>query len=392
MRMVLLVLTVGLSFVDTFVLGQESDEFDRFETEQDQAFEQFDSAEQQRFNQYIIAEQEAFERFKAQVEQLWGRYETPTQEVWVAYDEGLHARSHVDFETGVVTVDVLVAGGDESTQLPLVEAIKNVVTSPGSSADYSVSLPDGTDVKPVSLGMRPVLEGQVATPDGAPVTPNNAAKFAEEILEASRVKTENITGKDGRQRTKATVTFQLVPDHLRRRAERYLPLVRKHARRFSLEVPLVFAVIHTESFFNPKARSSAPALGLMQLVPRSGGRAAYQFVYKKDRILPQSYFFVPDQNIELGCAYLSFVGQKYFGKVKNKDSARYCVIAAYNTGAGNVSRAFTGNSNVSKAIPLINHFSPDKLYIYLQKNLPYEETQDYVRLVSERVALYDEWR
>jgi membrane-bound lytic murein transglycosylase C len=130
----------------------------------------------------------------------------------------------------------------------------------------------------------------------------------------------------------------------------------------------------------------------MQLVPTSGGRAAYEFVYKKDRILPQSYFYVPDQNIELGCAYLSLVDQTYFARVKNKASARYCVIASYNTGAGNVSRAFTGRTNVREAIPLIDRMSPEKLYQHLQKNLPYKETRKYVQLVSERIPLYEEWR
>jgi membrane-bound lytic murein transglycosylase C len=392
MRILSLVVVLWLMVNGDLVLGQENEEFDEFETEQRRAFEAFGRAVEQRFSQYIKAEQEAFERFKEDVELLWGTYDRASKKEWVEYDESLHARSHVDFESGVVTIEVLVEDGSQSTELSLAKAIVKAVTAPGVSADYSVPLPDGTTEQPILLGTRPILDGQITTPTGTPVTKGIAAKFAEEIIATNRPKTKPITGKDGRHRTKATVTFQLVPDHLRRRAEAYLPIVRKHARRFSLDVPLVFAVIHTESFFNPQARSSAPAFGLMQLVPTSGGRAAYEFVYKKDRILPQSYFYVPDQNIELGCAYLSLVDQTYFARVKNKASARYCVIASYNTGAGNVSRAFTGRTNVREAIPLIDRMSPEKLYQHLQKNLPYKETRKYVQLVSERIPLYEEWR
>ncbi len=392
MSIVLFIAGLGLTVGGHLAWGQESAEFERLEAEQEQAFAAFADEEEERFNQFAQAEQQAFEQFKTEVEKLWDTYERAPKEEWVEYGEDLHTRSRVDFEHGVATVEVLLEDESESPELRLRQAVATTVTNPGSSANYSVSLPDGTEVQPISLGARPLLEGQVATDTGASVTQANAAEFAQELLQKGVVKTEKITGKDGRQRTKAMVTFKLVPDHLRRRAERYLPIVRKHAKRFSLEVPLVFAVIHTESFFNPQAQSSAPAFGLMQLVPTSGGRAAYEFVYKKDRVLPRSYFYVPDQNIELGCAYLAFVRQVYFGKIKNKEKARYCVISAYNTGAGNVSRAFTGRTKVSEAIPMIERLSPEQLYAYLQKNLPHEETRKYVKLVSERMELYEEWQ
>jgi membrane-bound lytic murein transglycosylase C len=392
MRIVSFVIGLGLSVCGGLVLAQEDTDFERLEAEQNQAFEEFEAEEEQRFNQFIQAEQQAFEQFKTEVEKLWDTYERAPKEEWVEYGDDLHTRSRVDFENGEATVEVLIEEEGEAPEIQLGRAVATTVTNPGTSADYSVSLPDGAQVQPVPLGSRPVLDGQLTTETGASVTQANAAEFAEEVLQKGGVKTEKITGKDGRQRTKVTVTFKLVPDHLRRRAERYLSIVRKYAKRFSLDVPLVFAVIHTESFFNPKARSSAPAYGLMQLVPTSGGRAAYQFVYKKDRVLPRSYFYVPDQNIELGCAYLTFVRQAYFGKIKNKEKAYYCIISAYNTGAGNVSRSFTGRTKVSEAIPMIDRLSPGQLYQHLQKKLPYEETRKYVKLVSERMELYQEWQ
>ena len=80
----------------------------------------------------------------------------------------------------------------------------------------------------------------------------------------------------------------------------------------------------------------------MQLVPESGGRDAYRFVYEKDRLLPPSYLFDPKRNIELGCAYLHLLRNRFFAAVEDDEKARLCVIAGYNTGAGNVSRALDG--------------------------------------------------
>jgi membrane-bound lytic murein transglycosylase C len=372
--------------------AQQEDDFSQLEAQEQAAFAAFALQEEEQFNQFVQAEQQAFEQFKAEVEALWGQYEPSSKKEWVEYGQGLQSRSHVDFEEGVATVEVIVEEGDSSAAEKLQSAVAEASTAQGTSSDYAVPMPDGTAVSPVVLGDQPVLQGQLTTTDGAVVTSTTAPQFAKEVVQANPVRTTSVTGSDGKTRTKATVTFNLVPDHLRKRAARYLPIVRKHARHFSLDVPLVFALMHTESFFNPKARSSAPAYGLMQLVPKSGGRAAYEFVYKKDRIPPPTYLYVPDQNVELGCAYLAFVQKAYFAKVKEPESARYCVVSSYNTGAGNVSRAFTGRTKVSESIPYINRLTPSQLYQHLQQKLPYEETRNYIRLVTERMSLYEEWR
>ena len=67
-------------------------------------------------------------------------------------------------------------------------------------------------------------------------------------------------------------------------------------------------------------------------------------------------------------------------------------VRAYNTGAGNVSRAFRSDTNIRKAIPGIRKMTADELYAKLRKDLPYSETRDYIQKVRERTKLYAEWR
>jgi membrane-bound lytic murein transglycosylase C len=218
----------------------------------------------------------------------------------------------------------------------------------------------------------------------------NREQFAREIVESKPPEETLLHTKRG-EMLKARVSFSLVPDHLRIRAEKYLASVRKESGRFGISVPLAFAVIHTESYFNPKATSPAPAYGLMQLVPRSGARDAYRFVYGEDRILPPDYLYIPGNNVELGCAYLGLLKNRYFRNVKNRENALYCAVASYNTGAGNLSKALVGKARLQPAINRVNAMAPEELYAYLRKNLPHAETRDYIKKVRERMSLYKEW-
>jgi soluble lytic murein transglycosylase-like protein len=179
----------------------------------------------------------------------------------------------------------------------------------------------------------------------------------------------------------------LVADNLSRNATLYKDLVSEFSVRFQIEEPLIYAIMEQESAFNPQATSWVPAYGLMQLVPRSGGRDAYRFVYKVDRIPEVSYLYNPRNNIELGTAYLRVL-MNQFERVTDPHCRRLCVIAGYNTGAGNVSRSFIGSTNLSKAFSSICQFDYEGLYNHLVKNLPHEETRNYVVKVTQRREKY----
>ena len=371
---------------------QAQDEFERFRRQQQQAQEQFAQQFLQQYNAFVRADSVAFAQFKEEVEKQWGEFVGSTRKDWVEYSEDLQRRSRVDFEQGQAEVEVLLETSEEEARDKLKDAVVALISDQGTSSDYKVALPDGSEDAPKPLDTAPVLQGQVADQDGTAVTPEKADAFAQDVAQSNKVVFTTITGKDGQERMKATATFPLVPDHLEKRAGRYLPTIRDYAQRYDLDVPLVCAVIHTESFFNPKAKSPVPALGLMQLVPKSGGREAYRFVYKDDRILPPSYFYDPKQNIELGSAYLHLLRNRFFAGVEDDQKAQLCVIAGYNTGPGNVSRALTGETAVNAALPVIASMHWDKLYEHLKESLPYKETRDYLVKVLDRMSLYEAWR
>ncbi|HEY2324026.1 MAG TPA: lytic transglycosylase domain-containing protein [Thermoanaerobaculia bacterium] len=91
------------------------------------------------------------------------------------------------------------------------------------------------------------------------------------------------------------------------------------AKKNNLSPELVAAVVHTESKFNPAARSRVGAVGLMQLVPRTG------------RWMGASNLLDPVQNIQAGAKYLKYLSDQF-------DGDQLKVVAAYNAGPGNVQR------------------------------------------------------
>ena len=146
--------------------------------------------------------------------------------------------------------------------------------------------------------------------------------------------------------------------------------------------------MHSESSFSPMARSYIPAFGLMQMVPRSAGIDSYRYLYGEKKMLSSYYLYNSNNNIKIGSAYLHILYFKYLKKIKNPQSRLYCTIAAYNTGAGNVAKVFSGTTNINKASRGINKLSSDQVYKQLMRKLPYHETKKYLSKVSKRVSSY----
>jgi soluble lytic murein transglycosylase-like protein len=122
-----------------------------------------------------------------------------------------------------------------------------------------------------------------------------------------------------------------------RMPEEYQSLVYAISKDHGVDPQLVAAVMKVESNYNRRAKSSAGALGLMQLIPETGKRFGV------------SDFYNPMQNIEGGVRYLKFLSDMFPGNIP-------LILAAYNSGENRVARL--------NRVPAI------------------KETQDYVRKIQ----------
>ncbi|MBE6345665.1 MAG: DUF3393 domain-containing protein [Lentimicrobiaceae bacterium] len=378
--------------------AQTESEFEKYKREQEAAMKMMASNDsvsianlEKEYQEYIKAEQEAYDNFVKEMSAMWGgdNVVESTNKDWVEYSDDGTSRSKVDFEKGEVTLEIIVTP-DESKSEEVIEnkvedKIKELLISRGKTKDY-----DTPKEKAVPLQETPVLENQVQTPSGETISNNNIEEGVKEIVKETEIVKEEIKGDDGETREVVVVKLDLAPNHIKTRAEKYKEEVEKYCRKYDVEPALAYAVMQTESSFNPKAKSYVPAYGLMQIVPASAGKDCAQSLKKSFSKPTANYLYEPENNIEMGVHYLYLLRKRYYTKVENPDSRDLCVIASYNTGAGNVARALRGDTKISKAIPQINEMSYDELFKYFEKKL-LPETQNYIRKVTERMNDFRKW-
>lgn len=146
--------------------------------------------------------------------------------------------------------------------------------------------------------------------------------------------------------------------------QKYTDIVEKSASESGVDKNLVFAVVRTESSFNPEARSQIGALGLMQLTPPTFEWAMDKTPEKEN--YSEEDLYKPSVNIRYGTIVLAaFI--KEFG---NEETA----LAAYNAGRTNVKKWLTDSQ----------HSKDGKTLSFI----PFAETRDYVKKVEDSKRIY----
>jgi soluble lytic murein transglycosylase len=136
---------------------------------------------------------------------------------------------------------------------------------------------------------------------------------------------------------------------------RYSTNVRVYASQDHLDPALLAAVIETESKFNSDARSSAGAVGLMQLTPTTAKGIAQYTGGSRFRV---SDLTNPDINMRYGAWYLGHLLGHYHGDER-------LALAAYNAGQERVDRWQSEHVGIQ-----------------------FEETRDYVNKVERLKKVY----
>lgn len=319
--------------------------------------------------------QQLFANLDTAIEQIWGakNKELPSNTRYVKYSNNYQARAIVDFKQGWVKVETIAT---EQVNDKLSQAVfETLLTSenPQSTDIFSSQAPQ--------LQGQPFLYPQVRDHDGQLVRYEWRARRYANYLVKNNLKT---VYQNGRQLSQ--VSFNLVKDHKHLRHLKYSDYVLASAKKYRIAPALIYAVIETESAFNPYAVSHANAYGLMQVVPATAGKDVYQLEKQRTGQPSRSILMNPKQNIDIGTAYLKILNTRYLAGVHHKQSREYTMISAYNGGAGNVFKTYHPNRNI--AVKEINAQSPSAVYKQLRHQHPRDESRRYLEKVTKAKQKY----
>jgi soluble lytic murein transglycosylase len=130
-----------------------------------------------------------------------------------------------------------------------------------------------------------------------------------------------------------------------------------------LDPYLVASLIRQESEFNPNAVSRANAVGLMQLLPKTGKAVAHQVKMKR---YSDSQLYTPAVNLQLGTRYFKGMVDKFGG-------FEYA-LAAYNAGSDRVEDWWSQGK----------YRDPQEFV----ESIPFTETREYVQAILRNASVY----
>ena len=401
MRIILIILITALSNQVT-----ASDSFEEFKKQYLSQKQQFLDVRQTEYQKFRKSYLDEYDKFRASLLKNWATPVQSSTEAEVIYTDDQQTRLILNEADQTLTIETLSDNsGAALTAARLVEDRLAAdlmgqidLSSDSLQQQLATQIPE---ISPQSIeDSRQQLVQQISEQSEKMMSAVDAnARLSEEqkqqrlaeVKQEAEARVEVLdqqlqtARKDPRYKNIRSYQVKLPGNYLYRKISPFIAHYQQAAEESNNDLALLLAISHAESSFNPKAKSHIPAFGLMQIVPNSAGLDVATKILKKDQAPSASELYQPETNILYGSSYLSILSERYLKKIKDPVSRKYCTIAAYNTGAGNVARAFNSDRsrNIGKAVPLINSMSSDEVYIRLISNLPYDETKKYLKKVKK---------
>jgi len=351
---------------------------------------------QKEYAEYVQKVEAELKDYKSSLSKYWDDPEVFSKERWIEYSPDQKSRSEVDFKKNEITIQTIAKSVDAAAK-KLEKVLERTVTIDTQTYRETNVIEQKIEKIKQAIVKKPIQSSSITEDIIADVIfeakpkINQVQNYVKKHVTTTKV-IESPAKVPG-ERT-YTIKIKLPPDTAVKKAKKYIVKIKAEGFSHKVSESLILGIMQTESYFNPLARSHIPAFGLMQLVPKTAGVDAYNHLYGRKKVVSADYLYNSDNNIKMGTAYLHILYYKYFSEIKDPRSRLYCAIAAYNTGAGNVSwvfnrgKGFKYELSVINATPTINALSPEQVYEKLINELKHQEARDYLKRVVSRTQSF----
>ncbi len=364
-------------------------EFQKWKTNQTEEFNNYVKQLNKEFKQYLKIYREEFRKYKEKILKEWDKAEVSDRHKFVFYKDGFKTKEIINYEKGYIEISTITEASPEKAKLKLKKELVSLLLMKKNEAFQKDTLLRNVEKRVTKLKF--VKTGKIEPePMISDIILNKKLPSKQEVMKfvnKAMKKNKIVVKKTKKGKRVYTIKIPFPKDLVVKKAKKYKPYVRDYTRRYKIEPALVYAIIHTESSYNPLAQSPIPAYGLMQIVPQTAGKDASRIVYGRPVLLAPSYLFNSKNNIQIGTAYVYLLYYNYLKGIKNPKVRMYCAISAYNGGIGRVFKVLTGTTRIKKAIKKINQMSEEEIYRILITRMP-EETKNYLRRVYARYKIY----
>jgi len=369
------------------------------------------------YDAYSKAIDDAFKGATKKISVKWpNNVRLPTKSTWVGYTKDLETRSVVNYEKGEVVIETKVKSSDLESAKKNIDRMATTLTSKNNDNinqldvfaeelnknlknkginvnqskvkqfnPLSALLPKDKEIKKLAV-LKPQNKKEVKQPNISDKDLTSEKVLNSTTSKDTGVKLELIAkGNDSILR----MSIKFVNNYQKVLMEQNFEAIKRFSSDYDVPISVILAIVETESSFNPRAVSAVPAFGLMQLVPKTAGIDAHNFVHGEKKVVSPEFLFDETNNLQLGTAYFKLLQSRYLRKIKDPKSRFYCAVASYNTGVGNLAKTFTGEKSLSKAAKKINNMSSEQVYSHLLSNLPAQETKNYLKKIVTRKTKYE---
>jgi len=317
------------------------------------------------YKDFFDAYQKSLEDYENNITKYWENKITTSNHIFVQYSNNFKQRTIMDYKKSKITIQV-ISKNAKIAQKQIVKRYEDIFKLKNKLAFRNELVLRNTYR---SLGI--VYDTPIN--DDFLIGSLVDEKFISRLIE--KVSLEEYQQNTYKEQEFFTSSYNLPKDFKQKNENRYLDIIKKHAKNSKIPFKVYFAIIKVNTSFNPYARDKNARFSLMRVQSKDIGLKAYYKLYKDYRILDASYLYNINNNLFIASTYFNMLYYDEFKNINDAKSKMYLSVLAYEIGLKKTLDLFSTTKD-------INTLNSSQVYKKILKKLKNRKVRIYFSKVT----------